>query len=73
MVAGQQKVAQPLLDQLAAEIESRNLDEWEETEALAYPLELLWRCLNSGDEQRKTELYARLCRLDPVRAVNCAG
>jgi type VI secretion system protein ImpA len=73
MAAGRQKVALPLLHQLAEEIESRRLEEWEQSEALAYPLELLWRCLNSDDEAKKRQLYDRLCRLDPVRAVNCTG
>ena len=72
MAGGRRKVAQPLLDQLAAEIEERRLDDWEPGEALAYPLELLLHCLGHEDEQRKSELYVRLCRLDPVRAANAS-
>lgn len=70
MVAGKDKIAQPLLNQLVTEIEERHLEDWEENEAIAYPLELLLRCLDASDEQR-TELYTKICRLDPVRAVNC--
>ena len=70
MVAGKDKIAHPLLSQLATEIEERHLEDWEESEAIAYPLELLLRCLEATDEQR-TELYTKICRLDPVRAVNC--
>lgn len=72
MAAGKGKVAQPLLDQLAAEIEDRRLEEWEPSEAIAYPLELLMHCLTSADDERRTQLYARICKLDPVRAVNCS-
>ncbi|HEX4771851.1 MAG TPA: type VI secretion system protein TssA [Bryobacteraceae bacterium] len=68
---GRPKVARPLLDQLASEIEERKLDEWEDGSVVAYPLELLLRCLSAdpAQEERKTELYTRLCRLDPVRAM----
>jgi type VI secretion system protein ImpA len=72
MAAGKGKVAQPLLDELATEIETRRLEEWEPSEALAYPLELLMHCLTSADDERRTQLYTRICRLDPVRAVNCS-
>jgi type VI secretion system protein ImpA len=72
MAAGKGKVAQPMLDQLATEIEERRLEEWEPSEAIAYPLELLMHCLTSADDERRTQLYARICRLDPVRAVNCS-
>ncbi|MCC6591274.1 MAG: type VI secretion system protein TssA [Bryobacterales bacterium] len=70
LMAGQTKIALPLLDQLAAEIENRRLEDWEQIEALAYPLELLMRCLAPEDHERRNELYVRLCRLDPVRALN---
>ena len=70
LAGGQRKVAQPLLEKLDSEIEQRRLEEWEENEALAYPLELLLRCLASEDD-RRTQLYARICSLDPLRAVNC--
>ena len=74
MAGGKEKIAQPLLDQLAAEIEERRLEEWEETEAVAYPLSLLLRCLavDGGDKERRTQLYARICKLDPIRALNCS-
>jgi len=72
MAAGKGKVAQPLLDELAGEIESRRLEEWEPSEAIAYPLELLMHCLTSADEEKRAQLYGRICRLDPVRALNCS-
>jgi type VI secretion system protein ImpA len=72
MAAGKGKVAQPMLDQLAAEIEERRLEEWEQSEVIAYPLELLMHCLTSADDERRAQLYTRICKLDPVRAVNCS-
>jgi type VI secretion system protein ImpA len=72
IAAGKGKVAQPMLDQLAAEIEERRLEEWEQSEAIAYPLELLLHCLTSADDERRSQLYTRICKLDPVRAVNCS-
>ena len=71
MAAGKGKVAQPMLDQLASEIDERRLEDWEPGEAIAYPLELLLHCLSPADE-RRTQLYTRICKLDPVRAVNCS-
>lgn len=72
MAAGKGKVAQPILDQLSQEIEERRLEDWEESEALAYPLDLLFRCLGRSEEERRAALYARICKLDPVRGVNCS-
>lgn len=70
LVAGQPKVAQPLLSMIASEIEKRQLEDWEEGEALAYPLDLLLRCTSPSDKERRSELFDKICRLDPVRAVN---
>jgi type VI secretion system protein ImpA len=71
MMGGHKQIALPILEQLAAEIDQRNLADWERNEALAYPLDLLLRCLdaNGSDETDRKQLYARLCRLDPVRAL----
>ncbi len=73
MLGGHGRIAQPLLDQISVEIEERHLEQWEDGEALAYPLELLMRCLNSEEDQRekKLQLYDRICKLDPLRALNC--
>lgn len=71
MDGGHPKVAEPLLEQLANEIETRRLDDWEEGEVIAYPLELLLRCVasESAQTEKRDELYSRLCKLDPVRAM----
>jgi type VI secretion system protein ImpA len=75
ILAGHQGIAKPLLDELADEIQQKGLEEWEEAEAIAYPLELLVKCLGKDPEhaERRTQLYARLCRIDPVRAMNCGA
>ncbi len=72
LAAGKGAVARPILDQIATEIEDRRLEDWEESEALAYPLDLLLQCLSRADEERKAALYARICKLDPVRALRCS-
>ena len=69
LTAGKGAVALPILDQIAGEIEERRLEDWEESEALAYPLDLLLQCLGRADAERKAALYARICKLDPVRAL----
>jgi type VI secretion system protein ImpA len=71
MVSGHEKIASPILQELAGEIEQRRLDDWERGEALAYPVELLIRCLdsNGANAADRKQLYDRLCRLDPVRAL----
>jgi type VI secretion system protein ImpA len=68
MASGSEQIAQPILNQIAQEIESRKLEEWEIGEAVAYPLSLLLRC-SSTDEDLKKRMYAAVCRLDPARAL----
>ena len=70
LAAGQPKVAHSLLDHIANEIEQRHLEDWEEGEALAYPLDLLLRCLSNTEKEKRAQLYIRICQLDPVRAVS---
>ncbi len=71
LVAGEkQAIARPLLEEIVEEITTRRLEDWEEAQVLAYPVELLMRCLGQSDPTKKTELYERLCKLDPLRALN---
>ena len=72
MTGGNEQVAFPILLQLATEIEERRLEEWEDPEAVAYPLELLLRCNNAEGVDRQ-RLYSRLCLLDPVRALGTSA
>jgi type VI secretion system protein ImpA len=71
IMGGHKQIALPILEQLAAEIEQRHLADWEHNEALAYPVDLLIRCLdaNGADPLDRKQWYARLCQLDPVRAL----
>ncbi|HUQ95331.1 MAG TPA: type VI secretion system protein TssA [Bryobacteraceae bacterium] len=66
---GRQIVARPILEELAAEIEKRRLDEWEPAEMVAHTLALLYRCMDDND--RKQQIYGFICRLDPVQAIAC--
>jgi hypothetical protein len=44
METGNEVIAHSILDELAAEIDSRRLEEWEPVEAVAHPLLLLYPC-----------------------------
>ncbi len=70
--SGNEPMALPILEMLAAEIESRGLEDWEPSETIAHPLSLLYRCLARTDRDSDTvkKLYAKLCRLDPVAAMS---
>jgi type VI secretion system protein ImpA len=72
IATGNHAVALPILQDLAEEINRRHLEEWEVPEMLSQPLGMLYGCLQSvdGADPRKQELYDRICRLDPLRAVN---
>ena len=70
VATGNQAIAEPLLRELAEEIDRRNLAEWELADTVARPLSLLYHCLDRAPEAAgKRELYARICRLTPARAV----
>jgi type VI secretion system protein ImpA len=70
--AGFEAVALPILEELASEIERRNLEDWEAADLLAPSLALFYRSMarDGGDQERLKKLYAWLCRLDPLQALN---
>lgn len=72
METGNESIAQSILEQLAAEIEARHLDEWEPAESIAHPLLLLYRCQVRQDRESVAAkaLFAKLCRLDPGQALS---
>lgn len=72
LATGNDEIGRPILQELADEIERRDLDVWEGSEMIAAPLALLYRCFpvnGSGDSEERRKLYARICRLDPARAL----
>jgi type VI secretion system protein ImpA len=68
--AGETRVARVVLEELLREIDERKLEEWETGEMIAQPLALLLKCIDSDDYSRKEELFSRLCRVDPITALN---
>ena len=71
---GQETIAMPILEELLAQIDAYKLEEWEAGDMVAEPLALMHRCLQklSGDAARIQSLYLRICRLDPLQALNCS-
>ncbi len=73
LAAGHERIAQPILEQLMAEMDRRGLEDWESSSMIAHPLVLLYRCLDrsgAADEVKHT-IYDRICRLDPMQALSC--
>ena len=68
---GYEAIAFPILQDLAAEIERRKLEDWEAAELVAEPLALLHRSIskNGGDAAEVRKLYSWICRLDPLQAM----
>lgn len=66
-------IAFPILEELANEIERRKLDEWEAPNVVAQPLALLYKCLDKlgRSAEEKQKIYERICRLDPIQALDC--
>ena len=69
--ADQAAIALPILEELAAEIERRKLEEWEPPGVIAHALSLLYRSMAKTDAkaEEKQRVYGRICRLDPVEAL----
>jgi hypothetical protein len=69
--AGKDAIAQPLLDDIAAEIESHKLDDWEDRELVAGALAFVMQSSKKiqGDAKAKQAIFERICRLDPVQAL----
>ena len=68
--AGKDAIAQPLLDDLAAAVETHKLEEWEDREMVAGVLLLLMQSSKKiqADAKIKQAMFDRICRLDPVQA-----
>jgi type VI secretion system protein ImpA len=74
MMTNHEELARPILEELALSIDSHNLEDWESADIVAHPLAMLHRCLAKGgaDDDLRRKLYARISRLDPVRALESA-
>jgi len=75
VAAGKDAIAQPLLDDLAAAIETHKLDDWEDRELIAAALTTVMTVSKKvqGSASEKQKLFERICRLDPVRALGSIG
>jgi type VI secretion system protein ImpA len=73
LASGHERIAQPVLEQLAAEIDSHGLEGWESPSLVARTFALLYRCLDQtgADDELKQKTYDRVCRLDARQALSC--
>jgi|GEM_PF-171847 len=64
-------IAQPLLDDLGAAVDKHQIDSWEDAETVVHALTVLYRHSESvkGDKKAPKDIYERVVRLDPVRAL----
>jgi type VI secretion system protein ImpA len=64
-------VAQPILDDLAAAIETHKLDEWEDPGMVAGALATIMKMSTKiqADKAQQQKLFERICRLDPAQAL----
>jgi type VI secretion system ImpA/VasJ family protein len=72
IAAGKDSIAQLLLDDLAAAIDTHKLDDWEDRETIARALVFLLQSSKKiqADAKAKQALFERVCRLDPVQALS---
>jgi len=70
---GYEHIAQPILEQITAEIDDRGLEGWEAPAFVAHAFSLLYQCLARSDAapELKQKIYDRICRLDPLQALAC--
>jgi type VI secretion system protein ImpA len=64
-------VAQPILDDLAAAIETHKLDDWEDPGVVAGALATIMRMSVKiqADKVQQQKMFERICRLDPAQAL----
>ena len=69
--SGNQAIAQPLLEDIAAAVETHKLEDWEERQMIAAALATIMTVSARvrEDAAEKQRLFERICRLDPVRAL----
>jgi type VI secretion system protein ImpA len=72
---GREAVAMPILEELLQEIDEHGLEKWEAGDTVAHTLGLMYRCMRrlQGDSSSTEQLYLRICRLDPLKAIQIGG
>jgi len=71
MDGGNESIAQPFIDDLAAAIEAHKLEGWEENEMVAAALATILKVSKKmqANAAERDKLFERICRLDPARAL----
>jgi len=71
IAAGKDVIAQMLLDDVAAAIETHKLEDWEDRAVIAAAMVYLLQNSKKvqGDAKAKQAMFERLCRIDPVQAL----
>jgi type VI secretion system protein ImpA len=70
--AGKDAIAQTLLDDIGAAIDNHKLEDWEDRETLVGALSMMMKSSKKfADAKEKQKLFERICRIDPVQALNC--
>jgi type VI secretion system protein ImpA len=71
LATNRDQLALPILEELVETIEQHHLDKWESSDSIAHALTLFYRCLDKSgaDAALKQKIYARICRLDPMKAL----
>jgi type VI secretion system protein ImpA len=69
--AGKDAIAQPMLDDLAAAVDTYKLEDWEDHELVAQVLVTIMKLSKrvQGDAKVKQQMFERICRLSPVQAL----
>ena len=75
VAAGREAIAMPILEDLEKQIDANKLEDWESGGVIAQPLVLLYRCRSkaNADAAALQTLYLRICRLDPLQALQCTA
>ncbi len=70
--AGKDAIVQPMLEDLIAAIDAHKLEEWEDKAVIASALLTIVRASKKiqADAKEKQKYFERICRLDPVQALN---
>jgi type VI secretion system protein ImpA len=72
VAAGKDAIVQPMLEDLIATIDTHKLEEWEDKTVVASALVTIVRASKKiqADAKEKQKYFERICRLDPVQALN---